>query len=66
MQISKARHLNTCEDFGKIMNEDSRGLRRHYRGRNYVPMSQDILYGSKHPKGRRNMHLCIGQHSHAP
>jgi len=32
------------------MNKDSRGLRRLYRGRNFVPRSQDILYGSIHPK----------------
>jgi len=50
MQIDKARHLKTCEEFGKIKNEDLRGLRRHYRGRNSIPRSQDILYGSKHPK----------------
>jgi len=66
MQIGKVRHLKTCEDFGKIINEDSRGLRRHYKGRNYVLRSQDILYGSKHPKKQRNMHLYTGLHSHAP
>jgi len=38
------------EDFGKIMNEDSRGIRRHNKGRNFVPKSQDILHGSKHQK----------------
>jgi len=50
MQIGKTKHLKTYEDFGKTMNEDSRGLGRHYKGRNYVPKSQDILYGNKHPK----------------
>jgi hypothetical protein len=44
MQIGKAKYLKTCEDFGKTMNEDSRGLERHYKRRNYVPKSQDILY----------------------
>jgi len=39
MQIDKTKHLKTCEDFGKTMNEDSRGLRRHYKWRNFVPKS---------------------------
>ena len=29
--------LKTGEDFGKTMNEDSRGLGRYYKERNYVP-----------------------------
>jgi len=66
MQIGKARHVKTCEDFGKIMNEHSRGLRYHYQKRNIVPKSQDILHGSKHPKGRRNEHLRTGKHTGAP
>jgi len=53
MKIGKTRHLKTCEDLGKIMNEDSRGLRRHYKGKNYVPMSKDILYESKHPRRQK-------------
>jgi len=36
-KIGKARHLKTCEDFGKIKNEDFRGLRRHYRGNFLFP-----------------------------
>jgi len=55
MVFGKAKHLKTCEDFGKTMNVGPRGLRRHYKRRSYVPKSQDILYGSKHPKRRRNM-----------
>jgi len=51
MQIDISRHLKIDEDFGKIKNEDSRGLKRLYIGRNFIPKSQDILYGSKHPKG---------------
>jgi len=39
------------------MNEDSRGLGRHYKGRNFIPKSQDILYGRKHSKRRRNRQL---------
>jgi hypothetical protein len=54
------------EDFEKIQNEDSSGLRRRYRVRNFVPRSQDILYGSKHPKERKNRYLCIGTHSRLP
>jgi hypothetical protein len=34
MQIGKVKHL---EDLGKTMNEDSRGLRRHYKGRLLFP-----------------------------
>jgi hypothetical protein len=58
--------LKTCEDFAKTTNEDSRGLIRHYKGRNYVPKSQDILYGSKHPKRQRNRQLRVKLHTHAP
>jgi len=57
MQIGKPKHLKTCEDFEKIMNEDSRGLGRHYKEMNSIPKPQDILYGSKNPKRRRNRHL---------
>jgi len=32
------------------MNEDSRGLGRHYKGMNSIPKSQDFLHGSKHSK----------------
>jgi hypothetical protein len=32
------------------MNEDSRDLRRYYRGRNSISKSQNILCGGKHPK----------------
>ena len=66
VQIGKARHMKTCEDFGKIMNADSRSLKRHYKERNYVSMSPDILYRCKHPKWQRNRHLCTELHSHAP
>jgi len=34
------------------MNEDSRGLARHYNGRNYVPKYQYILYARKYPTRR--------------
>jgi len=66
MQIDKARHLKICEDLGKMKNEDSRGLKRRYKGMNFVPKFQDILYGSKHPKRRRNRRFGPKQHSHAP
>jgi len=58
--------MKFSEDFGKIKNEDLRGLKIRYRGRNNVHRSQDILYESKHPKGRRNIHLCTGTHSRVP
>jgi len=66
MQICKSRHLKISEDFGNIKNEDSRGLGRRYRVRNYVPRSQDIINGSKYPKGRKNRDSGIETHSHAP
>jgi len=47
---AKQEHVKITEDFGKIKNEDSRGLVNLYRWRSYVPRSQDILYGSIHPK----------------
>jgi len=47
MQISKAKHLKTCENFGKKMNENSRDLGRHYKGRNFVLKFQVILYGRR-------------------
>jgi len=39
----KARHLKIYVVLGKMKNEDSRGLRRLYIGRNSVPKFQDIL-----------------------
>jgi hypothetical protein len=36
--------LKNCQDFGKTKNEDSRGLRRLYIGRNYVPKFQCRLF----------------------
>jgi len=60
------RHSKIFEDFGKTMNEDSRGLERHYKGRNYVPKSQDILYGRKHPKRQRNNWFCAENCPKAP
>jgi len=50
MQIDKARHLKTCEDLEKMKNEDPRGLLGHYRERNFIHMSQEILYENKTPK----------------
>jgi len=66
MKIGKLRHLKISEAFEKIKNENSRGLGRCYKRRKYVLRSQDILYGGKHPKGRKNGDLCIRTHSQAP
>jgi len=54
MHIGRARHMKICEDLGKMKNDDSRGLRRVYKGRNHVPKFQDILHISKHLKRQRN------------
>jgi hypothetical protein len=61
MQISRAKHL---EDLGKTKNEDSRNLGRHYKGRNYVLMSQDILYGRKHPKDEKTCDYAQDEGKH--
>jgi len=37
MHIGKTRHPKICEVLGKMKNEDSRGLIRLYKGRNYGP-----------------------------
>jgi hypothetical protein len=39
-KLANQEHPKICEDFGKIKNEDSIGLRRLYSGRNYVPSSE--------------------------
>jgi hypothetical protein len=36
MQIGKARHLKIYVVLAKTKNEDSRGIGRFYKGRNYV------------------------------
>jgi len=46
MQMVKQEHPKISEDLGKINNEDSEGLKKIYRGRNFVLMSQGILHGS--------------------
>jgi len=42
-QFRQTRHPKIYMGLGKMKNEDSRGIRRLYRGRNYVPKFQDIL-----------------------
>ena len=65
MQIGKTKLLKTCEDFGKTMNENSRDLRRHYKGRNFVLKSQDVLHGSKYSKRQRNKKFRTGSSTYA-
>jgi len=55
MHIDKARHTKICEVLEKMKNEDSRGLGRLYKGRNFVLKFQDILHRSGHLKTQRNM-----------
>jgi hypothetical protein len=43
MQIGKARHPKIYLVLWRTKIEDSRGLIRLYKGRNYVPKFQDIL-----------------------
>jgi hypothetical protein len=66
MHIGKARHPMICEVLGKMKNEYSRGLRRLYKGGNFVSKFQDILHRSKHIKRRRNKHFQHRMHSQAP
>jgi len=49
----KARYPKIFVVIGKMKNEDSRGIRRLYRGRNFVPKFQYILLWRKHLKRRR-------------
>jgi len=51
---------------GRLKNKSSKGLRRRYKVRNFVPKFQDILYRSKHMKRQRNRRFQHGGHSHAP
>jgi len=37
-------YLKNFQDFGKTKNEDSRGLRRLYTGRNSVPKFRGMLF----------------------
>ena len=59
-------HPKICEDFGKIKNEDSRSLKRLYRGRNSVPKSRGKLFRGKHLKRRKNGEFGPGTHTHPP
>jgi len=52
-KLGKVRHPKIYVILGKKKNEDSRGLIRLYRWRNYVPKLQDILHWRKHLKKRR-------------
>jgi len=63
MQFGKARHLNTCEDFGKIMNDDSRGLGRNYKWRNF---SRKISYMKTNTQKDKNRHLRRGKYPGVP
>lgn len=66
MHIGNARHQKICEDLGKMKNEDSRGLIRLYKGRNYVPKFQDTLHRSKHLRRQRTKHFQHRTYSQAP
>jgi len=53
MQIGKARHSKIYVVLGKMKNEDSKGLIRLYKWRNFVPKFQDNLRRNKDLKRRR-------------
>jgi hypothetical protein len=48
------------------MNEDSRDLIRYYKGKNFVPKSQDILFGRKHTKDEETFVYTYENNTHAP
>jgi len=66
MQIGKTRDPNIYLVIGKVKNEDSIGLRRLCKGRNFVPKFQDILQWSKHLNKRRKMTFQLKTHSEVP
>ena len=45
--------MKICEDFGKTENEDSRGLKRLYSGRNSIPKFRDKLFEDENLKRRK-------------
>jgi len=58
-------HLKTCEDFGMIKNEDSRGLRRFYNGR-IVPKFRWKLFEDEYLKRRKIGETWPGRLHNAP
>ncbi|RHN51917.1 hypothetical protein MtrunA17_Chr6g0474481 [Medicago truncatula] len=59
-------HPKICEDFGKTKNEDSRGLRRLYSGRNFVPKFQGNLFEDVDLKRRKIEKTGHKKHFYAP
>jgi len=47
MQIGKTRHQKTCEDFGNIMNEDSRCLVRKHNVEENTKQYKEIPHQKK-------------------
>jgi len=71
---SKRNHANRqnktsekiSEDFRKIKNEYSRGIKRLYRGSNYVPSPKTSYMKANTQKDEKNRDLCTGTHSWVP
>jgi len=66
MHIGKARHLKICEVFGKKKNEDSSGLRRRDRGRNYVHKPKIYYIEANTQKGNEIGVFSTGLHTPTP
>jgi len=66
MQIGKARHPKIYVVLGKTKIEDSRGLRRRYKGKNSILKFQDILHWRKHQNGRRKQAFQHWIYTEAP
>jgi len=45
--------MKICENFGKTKNEDSRGIKRLYNGRNSVPKFRGKLFEDEDLKRRK-------------
>jgi len=60
MQIGKSRTTEDCQDFGNTKNEDSRGLRRHYKGRNSVSKFRGKLFEDENLKTMKIEEFGLG------
>ena len=64
--MTNQEHLKNCEDFGKTKNEDSRGLRRLYNERNFVPKFQGKLFENEDIKTTKIEETGTNRGCHAP
>jgi len=65
-KLANQEHLKNCEVFVKTKNEDSRGRRRLYSGRNSVPKFQGKLFEDEDLKTTKSAKLGPRRQCHAP